>query len=484
MTVILSIDVGTTTMRAALVDEQLEVVALESRSMPPSTPFPGLVEFDATEIAAAALDAANSVLQRGPAPVAVGITNQRASTIVWDRSTGEPIGPGLGWQDLRTVFDCITAKAEHGVSLAPNQSITKLAWLLTNVPGASDGDLCFGTVDTWLAWTLSRRALHVTDHTNAAVTGLCANGSSGWDEQLAAAFGIPIAMLPTIVDSCGVIGEATELPGAPPIAALVGDQQGSLVGQGCVRPGLAKITLGSGGMLDMCTGSTPPASHQRAPHGTYPIVAWSRGGTQTWGTEAIMLSAGTNVQWLVDDLGIIDSPSQSHDVATTVESTDGVFYVPALLGLGTPKWDFGARGTLLGVTRGTTSAHVVRAVLDGVAHRSVDLVEAAERDTGLDIGALRVDGGMSANPTFIQALADLSRRAIEVSPVADATTLGAAFLAGLAVGVWNDIGDAVSLWEPQTIIEPGGDRSADRARWADAINRAAGWIPELSALDF
>jgi glycerol kinase len=197
-----------------------------------------------------------------------------------------------------------------------------------------------------------------------------------------------------------------------------------------------------------------------------------------------MLSAGTNVQWLVDDRGIIDSPSQSHDVATTVESTDGVFYVPALLGLGTPKWDFGARGTLLGVTRGTTSAHVVRAVLDGVAHRAVDLVEAAERDTGLDIGALRVDGGMSANPTFIQALADLSRRAVEVSPVTDATTLGAAFLAGLAVGVWNDIGDAVSLWQPQSIIEPGGDRSADRARWADAIGRAAGWIPELSALDF
>jgi glycerol kinase len=481
---ILTIDVGTTTMRAALVDEALQVVAIESRAMPPSSPFPGLVEFDAVELATAALGAAEAVLSGMPAPVAVGITNQRASTIVWDRSSGEPIGPGLGWQDLRTVFDCITAKAEHGVSLAPNQSLTKIAWLLDNVAGARDRDLCFGTVDAWLAWTLSGGALHVTDHTNAAVTGLCGAQPTSWDEGLADTFRIPTAMLPTIVDSCGVIGTASALPGSPPIAALVGDQQGSLVGQGCVRPGQAKVTLGSGGMLDVCTGAAPPASSRRGPHGTYPIVAWSRDRALTWGTEAIMLAAGTNVQWLVDDLGLIASPALSNDVASSVDSADGVLFVPALLGLGTPHWDFGARGTLLGVTRGTTTAHVVLAVLEGVAHRAVDLVEAAEGDTGLSIGALRVDGGMSVNHTFVRALADLAQRPIEVSPVSDATVLGAAFLAGLAVGVWDRVDDAARLWRPRHVVEPGADRDADRQRWADAVSRASGWIPELSALDF
>ena len=210
---ILVIDVGTTTMRAALVDDRLQVVALESRSMPPSTPFPGLVEFDATAMAAAAIHAANTVIGRGPSPIAVGITNQRASTIVWDRSSGEPIGPGIGWQDLRTVFDCIAAKAEHGVSLAPNQSITKLAWLLANTADTSGRDLCFGTVDTWLAWTLTGGTVHVTDHTNAAVTGLCGGDPSSWNADVATTFDIPMSVLPRIVDSSGVAGEATALAG-------------------------------------------------------------------------------------------------------------------------------------------------------------------------------------------------------------------------------------------------------------------------------
>ena len=483
MPVILVLDVGTTTMRAALVDEHLDVVDLEATAMPPSTPFPGLVEFDAAAMATAAVDAATTLIGRGPPPVAVGIANQRASTIVWDRATGTPIGPGIGWQDLRTVFDCITAKSEHGLSIAPNQSITKLAWLLANVAGSTT-DLCFGTVDSWLTWTLTGGAVHVTDQTNAAVTGLCGAQPGSWSEEHAGLFDVPMELLPRIVDSSGVVGTATVLPGGPPIAALVGDQQASLVGQGCVRPGQAKITFGSGGMLDLCTGPVPPVSQQRAEHGTYPIVAWSRDGMVTWGTEAIMLSAGTNVQWLVEDLGLIASPAASHEVAASVASTDGVTYVPALLGLGTPRWDFGARGTLLGVTRGTTAAHVVRAVLDGVAQRAVDLVEAAEADTGLTIGTLRVDGGMSSNPTFVQAVADLSGRSVEVSPIAEATTLGAAFLAGLAVGTWQNVDDAADLWRPKVITDPGTDRTADRAMWIEAVDRSAEWIPELSALDF
>ena len=235
-------------------------------------------------------------------------------------------------------------------------------------------------------------------------------------------------------------------------------------------------------MLDVCQGTDPPAAARRGEHGTFPIVAWSHRGSLTWGAEAIMLSAGSNVEWLRDDLGIIATSADSHDVAAAVDGTDGVIYVPALLGLGTPRWDYGARGTLVGITRGTSRAHLVRAVLEGVAHRGADLVEAAEADTGLAIGTLRVDGGMSANPTFTQALADAAGRLVEVSPVVEATTLGAAFLAGLATGVWGDMGDADRAFTPARVVEPG--RALDRQAWARAVERAAGWIPELSALDF
>jgi glycerol kinase len=483
VTAILVIDVGTSTLRAAVVDERLHIAMMAARESPPSSPFPGLVEFDAAEVARLVLDAAGEAIAAADQPVtALGITNQRASTVVWDRATGEPIGPGLGWQDLRTVLQCITAKEEHGLHLAPNQSATKVAWLLDNVDGARDRDLCFGTLDSWLARELSDGALHVTDHTNAAVTGLLAPDAAGWSDRTLDALGIPGALMPTVVNSTGIVGEATALPGAPPIAALIGDQQGSLVGQGCVRPGRTKVTFGTGGMLDLCRGPEPPVSAARADHGTYPIVAWSRDGALTWGVEAIMLSAGTNVEWLRDDLGLVETSSQTHDVAATVETTDGLLYVPALLGLGTPHWDYGARGTLLGITRGTTAAHVVRAVLEGVAHRGADLVEAAEADTGLTIESLRVDGGMSENPTFVQALANATGRPVEVSPVVDATTLGAAFLAGLATGVWGDVEDADDTWRPARVVEPGPP--LDRAAWARALERAAGWIPELSALDF
>jgi glycerol kinase len=289
-------------------------------------------------------------------------------------------------------------------------------------------------------------------------------------------------MLPTLVDSTGVIGEASILPGSPPICGIAGDQQASLIGQGCVTPGRAKATFGTGGMLDLCTGARPPTIHGRSPAGTFPIVAWTSGGHVMWGTEAIMLSAGSNVEWLRDDLGIIETAAESHDVAAGCETTDGVVYVPALLGLGTPQWDYGARGTMLGITRGTSRPHFVRAVLEGVAHRGADLLEAAEADSGLPVPALRIDGGMSANPTFVQVLADAIQRPVEVSPVTEATTLGAAFLAGLAIGTWSGMDDIAASWGPARSVEPAS--TPDRERWADAVRRAGGWIPDLSALDF
>lgn len=479
---ILVIDVGTSGLRAAVARPDGSLTALHQRPFPPSTPFPGLVEFDATGMAAAVRDVADAALAEAGPVQAVGITAQRASTIVWDRATGEPVGPGLGWQDLRTVIDCIVAKSEHGLGLAPNQSATKVAWLLNQFDPGRERDLCFGTVDSWIAWVLSGGAVHVTDHSNAAVTGLLLPDASGWSSKACAALGIPESMLPRVVDTSGLFGEATVLAGSPPLASLVGDQQGSLVGQSCVAPGLAKITFGTGGMLDLCTGTAAPASAQRAEHGTFPIVAWSRNGQLTWGAEAIMLSAGTNVEWLVTDLGIVDSPAATHDVAAACDTTDGVVYVPALMGLGTPHWDYGARGTLLGLTRGSGRSQVVRAVLEGVAHRGADLLEAAESDSGISVPSLRIDGGMSQNPTFVQALANATQRPVEVSRHTEATTMGAAYLAGLAVGVWDSLDDVAAAWQPREIIEP--NAALDRDQWAKAVERARGWIPDLSALDF
>jgi glycerol kinase len=483
--VILVVDVGTTGLRAAIVHPDATIGSVEYRPFPPESPFPGLVEFDPLRLAELVLDAARTVLKRaGHPPVdGVGITNQRASTIVWERATGRPLAPALGWQDLRTVGECITAKAEHGIHLAPNQSATKIGWLLTNTAAGRDpSELCFGTVDTWLAWTLSDGAVHVTDHSNAAVTGLYRVADGTWHPGVCEALGVPMELLPTIVDTAGVVADATALPGSPPIAALVGDQQASLAGQGCTTPGRAKITFGTGGMLDVCHSTEAPADGTRSANGTFPIVAWSIGGERTWGAEAIMLSAGSNVEWLVEDMGLIATPSESHDVAGSCATSDGVVYVPALLGLGTPRWDYGARGTLLGLTRGTERAHVVRAVLEGVAHRGADLVEAAEADTGLTISTLRIDGGMSRNPTFVQALADASGRSVEVSPIVEATTLGAGFLAGVATGVWADLAATAARFAPSALVEPG--ERLDRASWAEAVTRAAAWIPELSALDF
>jgi glycerol kinase len=293
---------------------------------------------------------------------------------------------------------------------------------------------------------------------------------------------VPLSVLPDVVDSSGIVGAATALEGAPPIAGIAGDQQASLIGQGCVRPGMAKITFGTGGMLDMVLGGNRPAFDTTGDAGTFPIVAWRRDGAVTWGIEAIMLSAGTNVEWLRDDLGLIASSAESEQVAAQCDTTEGVMYVPALLGLGTPYWDYGARGTLLGITRGTERTHIVRAVLEGVAHRGADLVEAAEADGGTQLASLRIDGGMAANRLFVQALANSSQKPVEVSPQLEATTLGAGFLAGLATSTWGSEDEIAATWHPACIVDPAA--TVDRERWHEACRRAQTWIPELSALEF
>jgi glycerol kinase len=478
---LLVVDIGTSGVRSAIVRPDATVAVEFRQEVLPDTPAPGLVEFDATRMATAVLDTARAALAEAGPVEGIGIATQRASTIVWDRSTGEPVAPALGWQDLRTLGDCLVLQAE-GLRFAPNQSATKIKHLLDNADPDRRRDLCVGTVDSWIIWTLTEGAVNVTDASNAAVTGLFSIETLDWDDALLAKLNISRAAMPTIVDSSGPIAPATALNGAPMICGVAGDQQASLIGQGCVHPGPAKITFGTGGMLDLVVGPDRPASGVRSASGTFPIVAWKRGSETVWGLEAIMLSAGTNVEWLRDDLGIIDSVAASHDIAQQCTDTEGVVYVPALLGLGTPNWDYGARGTLLGITRGTARPHIVRAVLEGVAQRGADLVDAAEATTGLPIPSLRIDGGMSANPTFTQALADATQRTVEISPVLEATTLGAAFLAGLSVGTWGGLDDIAATWRPLRTVEPTG--AAHRERWASAIERASGWYADLSTFDF
>ena len=477
---ILVVDVGTSSVRAAMVDPDGAVRHVARRPTPASVPFPGLVEFDPAGLAEAALDAARETMAAGDKPDALGITTQRASTVAWDAGTGTPLGPGLGWQDLRTVGKCLEMQAE-GLRFSPSESATKFAWHAEQLAGRG-GDVLMGTVDSWIAWYLTGGEEHITDATNAGVTGLYSAVSGGWRIDALDKLGLDPAWLPRIVDSSGSLGVASAL-GDLPLCALVGDQQASLVGQSCTRPGLAKATFGTGGMLDICLGDRRPEADVRSEKGCFPIAAWQVGGSVTWGSEAIMLAAGTAVDWLVDDLQVLASAHESEAVAAGCDDTDGVVMVPALLGLGTPQWDFGARGAVFGLTRGSGRSHLVRAVLEGVAHSGADLLEAIEHDTGHSLDHLRVDGGMSANGVFVQALADACGRPVEVSRELEATTLGAGYLAGLAVGTWGSLDEVASAWKPRAVIEPSG-RDPQRERWREAVQRAGGWHPDLSAISF
>lgn len=475
----LVIDVGTSGVRALLVHDDGTTTDDHHAVTLPSSPHPGLVEFDPMELAATAIDLASRVTAAGHQPATLAITAQRASTVVWDVRDGRPVGPGIGWQDLRTVGRSLELRAES-VEVAPNQSATKAEWLISRTDVPAD-HLRLGTVECWLAWRLSDGALHVSDATNAAVTGLWDPVGGAWDEATLDRLGIPASAVPKVVDTVGLLGEATALDGSPTIGALVGDQQASLVGQGCVTRGQAKVTFGTGGMLDVCLGHDPGP---RPRHGTFPIVAWRDGSGTTWGREAVMLSAGSAVEWLSDGLGLVDAPADTAALAASVDHSDGVVFVPSLSGLGTPVWDHGARGLIVGVTRGTARAHVVRAVLEGVAHRGADLVEAAERDTGVTIGTVRIDGGMSRNPVFVQALADATGRPVEVSVEREATALGAGLLAGVAAGVHADVAATAEVVEARghdAVVEPA--QQLDRERFAEARGRAERWISALSDLD-
>ncbi|MGA8295807.1 MAG: FGGY-family carbohydrate kinase [Acidimicrobiales bacterium] len=477
---ILVIDVGTSSLRAAVVGEGGAISAIIRAPIEVSRPAPGLVEFDAEAVATAAIATARTVIERAGPVAGVGVGAQRASAMIWRRSDGEPLAPAISWQDVRSAGRCLALQSK-GLRLSPNQSATKFADLLDRFNPARDQDLCLGTVDSYLVSALTRSGIHVTDASNAAVTGLVRLDASDWDDAVLEELRIPRTMLPKIVDSIGVLGEATALPGAPPIGGLLGDQQASLIGQGCLGPNEAKATFGTGAMFD-CVTESRPAFPVRGAHGSFPIVAWRVAGRLTWGIEAAMLSAGSCVDWIATSLGIVASPAETDTLASSVRDSGGVFFVPALDGTGAPLWDFGARGAFVGLSQSTTRAEVVRAVLEGIAHAGADLLEAAEADGDLRIDALHVDGGMSANRTFLQLVADASQRTVVPSPIAEATLLGAAFAAGSATGVWSSLQAAAGTIRAQAAIEPA--RHLDRERWFDARARALKMVPALSAVSF
>ncbi len=463
---LLAVDAGTSSVRAVMVDGDGRVVGEARRVTPPSTPAPGLVELDAEALVGAAVAAADEVVAaHGPAD-AVGITNQRGTAVVWEPATGRPLGPALGWQDLRTQARCEELLGA-GHLIVANHAATKFEWLWDLVDPDRRRDLLVGTVDTWLAWNLTGGAVHVTDPSNAVVSGLLSLTDEGWDAGLLDLLRLDAAALPTVVDSGGELAPAVRLAGGPPLVALMGDQSASLLGQGCVGDGDTKITFGTGATLDRCTGSV---SVDAGLSGCFPARMWSVAGEPTWGLEAMVFTAGACVDWLVD-LGVVGTAAESAEVAGACDDTGGVVFVPALSGLGTPHWDHTARGTLLGATRGTGRAEVVRAVLEGVAHRGADLVDAVEGVTGDRPSVLHVDGGMSANPVFVQAVADACGVPVALAARVEATALGVARLAGVVVGHWSSVPEAAATGDgPRGVVEPAW--RLDRDRWSEAVARS------------
>ncbi|HYP08972.1 MAG TPA: glycerol kinase GlpK [Bryobacteraceae bacterium] len=475
---ILAFDEGTTSARTVLYDETGQRLLMRSLPLTSVYPNPGWVEQDADEIWNAQIRSAMTVLaESGAAPMAIGITNQRETTVVWERKTGRPLAPAIVWQCRRTSDACrlldgarITAKT----GLVPDAyfSATKIQWILEHSPDARamarDGEVLFGTVDSWLIWKLTNGAVHVTDRTNASRTMLMDLASSQWDEDLLGYFDIPRAMLPRIVGSSEVVGAtaAEHLGREVPIAGIAGDQQAALAGQACFRPGLSKNTYGTGCFALMHTGDTVPVSKNK-------LLATA--AAQGYAVEGSIFVAGAAVQWLRDKLGLLESSAESEVLARSVPDTGGVYIVPAFVGLGAPHWNADARGLITGLTLGSTRAHLVRATLEAIAFQTRELVDAMQADSGASLKELRVDGGAAQNDFLMQFQADMLGCRI-VRPVdTETTALGAAYLAGLATGVWKDTAEVEQFWRADKVFEPEMDathREELYAGWKKAVAKA------------
>jgi glycerol kinase len=490
MPYILSLDEGTTSARAALYGEDGRAVAMEAEPLPCLYPHPGWVEQDPNEIWRVQLESAKRVLAAAKIDAsqiaAIGIANQRETAILWDRRTGEPVAPAIGWQCRRTAEYCsglgVTAEAQiaaiTGLVVDAYFSASKIRWMLDHVPDAMararSGDLLFGTVDTWLIWKLTGGASHITDVSNASRTMLMNLRTGEWDSGMLRLFDIPPAVLPAIHPSSAVSGIAlgeylgTEIP----IAGIAGDQQAALAGQACFRKGLAKNTYGTGCFALLHSGDSCPVSHNRL----IATRAISTGGAPQFAIEGSVFVAGAAIQWLRDQLGLIASADESETLAQSVVDTGGVYFVPAFAGLGAPHWNPQARGLITGITRATTPAHIVRAALESIAFQTRELVEAMEGDSGERLQELRVDGGASVNNFLMQFQADILGRPIVRPADVETTALGAAYLAGLATGFWTRVEDIERLWRPARRFEPALDpqrRERLFGDWKEAVKRAA-----------
>ncbi|WP_028284698.1 glycerol kinase GlpK [Oceanicaulis alexandrii] len=485
---LLALDQGTTSSRALVFDETGRVIATAQEEFAQGYPQPGWVEHDPEVIWATVLSTArkamNAAEAQGWAIEAIGVTNQRETTLVWDRDTGQPIHNAIVWQDRRTAKTCANLRAEGaealvrdraGLVLDPYFSASKLAYILDSVSGArakaEAGKLAFGTVDSFLIWRLTGGRVHITDATNASRTSLYALQAADWDEELLRLFNVPRAVLPDIVDSAGRYGEtdASVLGRAIPICGAAGDQQAAALGQACLHPGEVKSTYGTGAFLLVNTGDTPVRSENRL----LATTAWRLNGQSAFALEGSILSAGATVQWLRDGLGMIARSSEIEALAQSADPECGVYLVPAFSGLGAPHWDPDARGLLCGLSRGTGRAEIARAALDSTVYQTQDLLTAVASD-GVDVRTLKVDGGMAVNDALMQRLADIC--AVEtVRPVnAEATAWGAAFLAGLGIGMFSDLSEAATLWQAERAFAPqleDAARQRQMAGWQDAVRR-------------
>ncbi len=486
---ILALDQGTSSSRAIVFDHEGRICATAQKEFPQHFPKPGWVEHDPKDIwsseASVIAEAITALGINGLNIEGIGITNQRETTIVWDAETGEPVYNAIVWQDRRTSEYCDSLKEQNltgfirektGLIIDAYFSATKIRWILENVPGAraraEAGKLRFGTVDTWLLWNLTRGECHMTDVSNASRTMLFNIHTLKWDEDLMKLFGIPMSMLPEVHSSSEIYGhtKTTIFAHKVPVAGIAGDQQAALFGQMCTTPGSVKNTYGTGCFLLMNSGTKPITSS----HNLLTTIAWKIGDTVNYALEGSIFVGGSVVQWLRDGLGIIKSSSEIESLAMTVPDNGGVYFVPALTGLGAPYWDQYAKGTICGLTRGTTAAHIARAALEGIAFETMDIVNAMEHDAGIKLAELKVDGGASRNNLMMQFQADILGTKVIRPKVTETTAMGACYLAGLATGYWNSLDDIKRQWNADKVFEPLAPAEKVlklKEGWANAIGR-------------
>ncbi|MGH8998634.1 MAG: FGGY family carbohydrate kinase [Acidimicrobiia bacterium] len=491
MTVVIAVDAGTTGVRSVAVGEDGRPRAFAYRALAQHFPRPGWVEHDPVEIAAAVSstlgEVATSVAEAGDTVAGVGVTNQRETAVAWDRRSGRPLHRAVVWSDRRTAQRCRdlrheglepAVRATTGLVLDPYFSATKFEWLLGEGGLEANGDLALGTVDSWVVWCLTGGAAHVTDPGNASRTMLFDITAGAWSQELCERFGVPASALGEVRPSCGRVGmtEPSSAAGLRvPVAAMAGDQQAALFGQACLAPGMTKNTYGTGSFVLMNLGGGPPPE---PPEGLLTTVAWSLGGALTYALEGAVFSTGSGVQWLRDGLGIITEAADCGPLAAGVDHTDGLYLVPAFSGLGSPWWDPGARAALIGLSRTTGRAQMARAVVEAMAHQTVDVLRAMEGAGGMAVTELRVDGGASVMDVLCQFQADLARVPVRRPAVTETTALGAAYLAGLAEGVWSSVDEVAAHWQADAEYTPVmSERSAGarHAAWLRAVERARSW---------